>query len=313
SQDGALHQIWPQQGSVTGWGDWQPVTSEGASGAAFDAFTLASDVAGAAPAMFAVSSGTFWCSARRPQAITGWSNWNPLNGPQYWQPVSSAPALAQAPCGDGQQLWALDAEGVVYQSSDAGSQWSAVAFPSVAASISSGTDGNIWAVSKSSGSNASSCYRFENGGWTEVATGEFAQAPVGKLNELWAIDASGSENVLRSSDGGASWWKDKNISAKTQQIAAAAGGSVWLIDANGNPWLCPAWQRIMQPVQMPGFTVPGGCKEVAAGQNQFGDRYVFCIDNSGKLSFSCEVMHHAWVDFTLVANSSGLSRLGVTR
>jgi hypothetical protein len=318
SRDGALHQIWPQQSSATGWGTWQPVTSQGASGAAFDAFTLASDVSGSAPALFAVSSGTLWCSAREQQATTGWRNWNPLNGPQYWKPVSTAPVLAQAPCGDGKQLWALNTEGVVYRSSDSGNQWYAMAFPSsgsavAVASISSGTDGTIWAVSKPSGSSVSSCYRFETNGWTEVATGEFTQAPVGTLNELWVIDASGSENVLRSNDGGASWWTDKNISAKTQEIAAAADGSVWLIDAKGNPSLCPAWQRIMQPVQMPGSHVPAGCKEVAAGQNQFGDRYVFFIDNSGQLSFSCEVMHHAWVDLGVIAKGTGLSRLGLTR
>jgi hypothetical protein len=313
TQDGALHQIWPQQGSVTGWGDWQPFTSEGTNGAAFDAFALATDVTGTAPAVFAASSGVLWISGRQQPSTTGWGNWNPLNGPQHWQPVGSAPVLSQAPCGNGTQLWAIDAEGVVYQSNDSGQEWSAAGFPSAAASISSGTDGNIWGVSKASGSNASSCYRFENGKWTEIATGEFAQAPVGALSELWAIDKSGSENVLRSNDGGASWWKDTNIPAKTQQIAAAADGSVWLVDANGNPSLCPAWQRIMQPVQMPGFIVPGGCKEVAAGQNQFGDRYVFCIDNSGKLSFSCEVMHHAWVDFEVIGTWPHLSRLGVTR
>ena len=319
TQDGGLSQIWPQQSSPTGWGDWEPFTSEGTKGAGLEAFAIASEKTGALPAVFAVSSGVLWACQRQPQSSPGWTDWRPLNGPQAWAPVS-APPLMQPPCGNADQLWAVTTAGEIYRSTNGGGAWAVEPFPSPdspqqAASVSMGIDGTVWAVTALSSDSdpTSTCYRFTNGEWQQTATGNFVQAPVGTLQQLWTIAAGGSGNVLRSQDGGRSWSKDANVPAAVRQISVCAEGSVWAIDTGGNASLCQAWQRMMQPVQMPGYVVPNGCAEVAAGVNPHGDLYVFCADSKGLLSYTCEVGRHAWPDFTALPHAGEVSKLGVTR
>jgi hypothetical protein len=314
TRDGALYQCLVQEPTALA-PEWKALASFGTRGVPFRSFGLASDGSGQVQTIFAVSDGAVWLANPSTRSSTGWGSWCSLNGPQSWRPVAAAPpSLAQAPVGGSTTaLWTIDTSGTLFQSTDQGQTWRKFPFASAVSSVSAGIDGSIWAITNPpQNQTASSLYVLVSNVFEKLWDGDFIQAPVGEAAAMWTIDVDGAQNILRSTQAGHSWWKDKSIPARVTQISVCAEGSVWAIDESGNAYFCQAWQRLIQPTRMPGIAVNGGFREVVAGTNPFVNRYAFLADHSGQVYYSCEVFHHTWSDLTSVNGMMVNAPLGLT-
>lgn len=227
-----------------------------------------------------------------------------------WSQLSASTFPQQPPSGSADNCWTIDYAGELLVSN--GSEWDVVRLPDNAAKatfVSVGTDGSVWVVvTGGSGGSANTCYQYLSGAWQE-AGGNFAQAPVGRTNDLWCVTSTGA--VCHSGDAGQTWSIDNTAPAAIKRLAVGPDGSVWALDTSGTAWMNPSWQRLMRPTGMTGWSEASNCASVAAGRDEDGMRYVFFIDRNGGLNYTVEVLPHTWID-PLQLVDQGVSNLGLT-
>jgi hypothetical protein len=99
----------------------------------------------------------------------------------------------QPPSGSAGDCWTIDYAGELLVSN--GTEWDVVQLPDNATKaqfVSVGMDRSVWIiVAGGSGGSTKTCYQYLSGTWQQAGT-NFAQAPVGRANDLWGVTSGGA-------------------------------------------------------------------------------------------------------------------------